>query len=136
MKYFLEFGFPDPISSYTFSNMKTPPKQEPAPHDDHITIPLSVRLPAKTAVKLYLYSERMNTSAGKLLASLLDDVLPAFETPSTDFKVKLRLPQVYKAMQQADLLNAVNQREVEDRLIKRTEPGGQLGRPAKSRSIE
>ena len=116
--------------------MRAPKEQQPETKDDQITIPLSVRLPAKVAYELYLYAERMNTSAGKMLGSLLQDVLPAFEHPPTDYKVKVRMPQVYNAMKQADLLTAVNQRELEERILKRTEPGGQLGRPAKTRSVE
>lgn len=96
-----------------------------------IAIPISIRLPAKEAFALYLIAEEMNTSAGKLLASLLEDVLPAFH--KKDESVKLRIPVVYKAMRGAGLLRAVNQRDLEDRLLKRTEPGGPMGRPPKSR---
>jgi hypothetical protein len=116
--------------------MKNIPDKEGPSASNIITVPLSVRLPVKTAVQLYLYAERMNISAGKLLASLLEDVFHSFEQHSKDFTVRLRMPQVYRAMEEADLLNAINKREVEDRLLKRTEPSGPMGRPSKSRSVK
>lgn len=94
-----------------------------------LAIPISIRLPAKTAYLLYLYAEQMNTSAGKLLSSLLEDVLPAFE--SGKFEVKLRVPQVYKAMENADLLGSVDPKELKERIFQRYEGTGPRGRPNK-----
>jgi hypothetical protein len=68
-------------------------------------IPVSVRLPGKMAYLLYLYAERMNTSPGKLLTSLLEDVLPAFTGGK---EVTLRVPKAYQVMQDANLLRSVN----------------------------
>lgn len=99
------------------------------PPIDDVAIPISLRLPAKTAHLLYLYSEEMSTSAGKLLSSLLEDILPAFE--SGKFEVKLRIPQVYKAMRHASLLRAVNPEELKQRLLQRYEGTGPRGRPKK-----
>jgi hypothetical protein len=100
--------------------------------DPAVTIPVSVRLPAKTAYLLYLYSERMNTSAGKLLTSLLEDTLPAF-TEAKKFEVTLRVPQVYQAMQRANLLTSVNPEELKERMLQRYEGTGPRGRPRKVR---
>jgi hypothetical protein len=100
--------------------------------DPALAIPVSVRLPAKTAFLLYLYAERMNTSAGKLLASLLEDTLPAF-TEGKKFEVTLRVPQVYQAMQHANLLTSVNAEELKKRMLQRYEGTGPRGRPRKVR---
>jgi hypothetical protein len=100
--------------------------------DPTLTIPVSVRLPARVAYLLYLYSERMNTSAGKLLTSLLEDALPAF-TEGKKFEVTLRVPQVYQAMQHANLLNPVNAEELKERMLQRYEGTGPRGRPRKVR---
>src|SRR5262249_47691529 len=96
------------------------------------TIPVSVRLPAKIAYLLYLYSERMNTSAGKLLTSLLEDTLPAF-TEAKKFEVTLRVPQVYQAMERANLLNSVNPEELKKGMLQRHDATGPRGRPRKVR---
>jgi hypothetical protein len=99
--------------------------------DPDVTVPVSVRLPAKVVCLLYLYAERMNTSMGKLLTSILEDTLPTFEKDSRDFKVTVRIPQVYRAMENAHLLSAVKIEELRERILKRTEPGGPMGRPPK-----
>ena len=115
------------------STAKTSEKnQTPVDDLDHdLTVPVSVRLPAKVAYLLYLYAERMNTSMGKLLTSILEDTLPTFEKDSRDFKVTVRIPQVYRAMEDAHLLNSVKTEELRERVLKRTEPGGLMGRPPK-----
>jgi hypothetical protein len=95
-------------------------------------IPVSVRLPAKLALLLYLYAERMNTSAGKVLASLLEDTLPVF-TDGENFGVTLRLPQVYQAMQRVNLLKSVDPEELKKRMVQRYEGTGPRGRPRKVR---
>jgi hypothetical protein len=77
----------------------------------------------------------MNTSIGKLLTSILEDTLPTFEKDSSDFKVTVRIPQVYRAMENAHLLNAVKIDELRERVLKRTEPGGPMGRPPRLRRI-
>jgi len=117
------------------SAAKTPEKIQPAADDfdSELTVPVSVRLPAKVAYLLYFYAERMNTSAAKLLTSILEDTLPTFEKDSKDFKVTVRIPQVYRAMENAQLLNSVKIEELRERVLKRTEPGGPMGRPPKGR---
>ena len=97
--------------------------------DPALTFPLSVRLSARQIYLLTLYAERMNTSTAKLLQSILDDVLPAFSSQPKDGMVRIRLPQVYKAMQDGDLLQAVNPQEIKRRLLNKGE--GELGRPKK-----
>jgi hypothetical protein len=97
-----------------------------------LAIPVSLRLPAKLALLLYLYAERMNTSAGKLLASLLEDTLPVFEEDEK-FEVTLRLPQVYQAMKRVNLLRSVNQEDLKQRILQRYEGTGPRGRPRKVR---
>jgi hypothetical protein len=98
--------------------------------DPALTIPISVRVPARVGFLLYLYAERMNTSSGKLLTSLLEDTLPAFKE-SKNFQVTLRVPQVYKAMENANLLQSVNVEDLKERVAKRAEAGGPMGRPRK-----
>jgi hypothetical protein len=105
---------------------------ETANLDPALAIPVSVRLSAKVALLLYLYAERMNTSAGKLLTSLLEDTLPAF-TEGKKFEVTLRMPQVYEAMQRANLLKPVNAEDIKKRMLQRYEGTGPRGRPRKVR---
>jgi hypothetical protein len=115
------------------STAKTSEKNQ-VPVDDldpDLTVPVSLRLPAKLAYLLFLYAERMNTSAAKLVTSILQDTLPTFEKDSKDFKVTVRIPQVYRAMENAQLLNPVKIEELRERVLKRTEPGGPMGRPPK-----
>jgi hypothetical protein len=95
--------------------------------DPALTIPVSIRVPARVAYLLYLYAERMNTSAGKLLTSLLEDTLPAFKE-SRNFQVTLRVPQVYRAMEHANLLQSVNPEELKKRVLQRAEGSGPRGR--------
>lgn len=102
--------------------------------EDIIAVPMSIRLPAKEAYLLYLYSEQMGTSSGKMLSSILEDVFPSFE--NGDHKISLRMAQVYNALKNAKLLTSVNEQHLKDRLLKRTDPGGELGRPPKSRKID
>jgi hypothetical protein len=98
--------------------------------DPAMTVPVSVRLPAKVAYLLQLYTERMNTSTGKFLNSLLEDVLPAFGKGDKDWPtVTLRLPQVYRAMENADLLQPVNTKDLKERMLTRGE--GPRGKPRK-----
>ena len=94
-------------------------------------VPVSVRLPGKLALLLYLYADRMNTSAGKLLASLLEDTLPTFE--SENFEVTLRLPQVYQAMERVNMLKSVDVEELKSRILHRFEGSGPRGSPRKIR---
>ncbi|MGA8658833.1 MAG: hypothetical protein WB586_22085 [Chthoniobacterales bacterium] len=100
--------------------------------DPALTIPVSVRVPARVAFQLYLYAARMNTSAGKLLTSLLEDTLPAFKE-SKNFEVTVRVPQVYRAMEHANLLMSVNPEELKERMLQRAEGSGPMGRPRKVR---
>lgn len=99
--------------------------------DKSITVPISVRIPASTAYLMYLYAGRMNTSFGKIAAAILEDALPAFQNEKREYMVKMRIPQVYHAMQDANLLHVVNEQDLRERVIKRTEPGGEIGRPRK-----
>jgi len=98
--------------------------------DPGLTVPVSVRLPAKLAYLLQLYTERMNTSSGKVVAAILEDALPAFSKRSKDsWTVTLRMPQVYHAMESANLLQSVNTRDLKERILTRGE--GPKGRPRK-----
>ena len=114
------------------SAAKTPEKIQPAADDfdPELTVPVSVRLPAKVAYLLYFYAERMNTSAAKLLTSILEDTLPTFKDDAS-FDVKVRISQVYRAMVNANLAQLVNSQELRERVLSRTEPGGPMGRPPK-----
>ena len=116
------------------STSKTAEEKQPGMTeiDPALTIPVSVRLPARVAFQLYLYAERMNTSAGKLLTSLLEDTLPAFKD-GKKFEVTLRVPQVYQAMERASLLNSVNPEELKERMLQRYKATGPRGRPRKVR---
>jgi hypothetical protein len=100
--------------------------------DPDLTVPVSVRLPAKVAYHLYLYAEQMNTSAAKLLTSILEDTLPTFEDDGS-FDIKVRISQVYRAMANAHLTQSVNSQELRERVLSRAEPGGPMGRPRKIR---
>ena len=116
--------------------MSTAKSADKEPEINDLDLPLgiavSVRLPAKTALRLYLYAERMNTSAGKLLTSLLEDTLPAF-AEGKKFDVTLRVPQVYQAMQHANLLKSVDPEDIKKRMLQRYEGAGPRGRPRKVR---
>ena len=116
------------------STTKTPERIQPAADDfdPEQTVPVSVRLPAKVAYHLYLYAEQMNTSAAKIVTSVLEDALPAFEHNHKN-DVRIRISQVYKAMYEAQLIMGVNEDDLRDRVLKRTEPGGPIGRPKKVR---
>jgi hypothetical protein len=61
---------------------KTPEKIQPAvdDFDPELTVPVSMRFPAKVAYLLYFYAERMNTSAAKLLTSILEEPCPRLRT--------------------------------------------------------
>jgi hypothetical protein len=102
--------------------------------EDTIAIPMSIRLPAKEAYLLHLYAEQMGTSSGKMLTSILEDALPSFE--DGEYKITLRMPQVYAAMRNAKLLHGVNEEYLKDRILKRADPGGDQGRPPKARRID
>lgn len=102
--------------------------------DGDVAVPMSFRLPVKVATLLYKYATEMNTSSGKFLATLLEDALPAFEDGEP--YITLRMVKVYQAMKGADLLRAVNTREIADRMLGRTDPNSeQQGRPAKKREV-
>jgi hypothetical protein len=118
------------------SASKTPVKIQPAvdDFDPELTVPVSVRLPAKVAYLLYFYAERMNTSAAKLLTSILEDTLPTFKDDAS-FDVKVRISQVYRAMVNANIAQPVNSQELRERVLSRTEPGGPIGRPPKRRVV-
>ena len=98
--------------------------------DPAVTFPLSIRLPARQLYLLTLYSERMNTSTAKVISSILDDVLPTFSSPPKEGMVRIRLPQVYRATQDGDLLQSVNPQDVKRRILHKGE--GELGRPKKT----
>jgi hypothetical protein len=97
--------------------------------DSSLTVPVSVRIPIKLAFQLQLYSERMNQSTGKIMTSILEDVLPAFSSDKPE--VKVRVPQVYRAMEDGSLLQSVNVRDLKERMLKRGE--GPIGRLKKSK---
>src|SRR5215469_18382082 len=94
-------------------------------NEDQVAVPVSVRLPAGVAYKLYLYAEQMGTSAGKMLTEILTDCFPAFDESKNE--VTLRVPQVYKAMSTAKLLRGVSENDLAERILKRSEPGGDMG---------
>jgi hypothetical protein len=103
--------------------------------DPAMTVPVSVRLPAKLAYLLQLYTERMNTSTGKVLTSILEDVLPVFSKGVKESTtVTLRLPQVYRAMEQADLWQPVNTKDLKERILTRGE--GPKGRPHRGKRLQ
>ena len=116
------------------STAKTSEKNETPVDDLHpdLTVPVSVRLPAKVAYHLYLYAEQMNTSAAKLLTSILEDTLPTFKDDGS-FDVKVRISQVYRAMANAHLTRSVNSQELRERVLSRAEAGKPMGRPEKAR---
>lgn len=95
--------------------------------DPNLTVPVSVRIPIRLAFQLQLYAERMNQSTGKIMTSILEDVLPAFNTGTA--QVTLRVPQVYRAMENGSLLQSVNVRDLKERILKRGE--GAVGRPSR-----
>jgi hypothetical protein len=86
--------------------------------DPLLTIPVSVRIPARLAYQLTLYSKQLNTSTGKIMASILEDVLPAF-TEGQSGGVRIRIAQAYIVMDGADLLQAVNVTDLKEALLKR-----------------
>lgn len=100
--------------------------------DPNQTVPISLRVPVKIAYLITLYSERMNTSTGKFLSSVLEDVMPAFSNPPKDGMVRIRIPSVYQAMQHGDLLQNVRPEDVKSRILHRGE-GQPTGRPTKRR---
>lgn len=93
--------------------------------DPSLTVPVSVRVPVRLAFLLQLYSERMNQSTGKIMTSILEDVLPSFGTDKPT--VTLRVPQVYRAMEAGSLLQSVNVRDLKERMLKRGEPKSKKG---------
>lgn len=97
--------------------------------DPNLTVPVSVRVPVRLAFQLHLYAERMNQSTGKIMTSLLEDVLPAFSTDKPE--VKLRVPQVYRAMEAGSLLQSVNVRDLKERMLRRC---GATGRTYKEKT--
>lgn len=64
------------------------------------------------------------------MTSILEDVLPAF-TKKDDFTVTLRVPQVYRAMENSNLLQSVNTADLKEKILKRGE--GPIGRPRKGK---
>jgi hypothetical protein len=116
------------MTTKTTTNEET--ELEISDFDPGLTVPVSVRLPAKLAYLLQLYTERMNISSGKFFTAILDDVLPAFSKASKNSPtVTLRLPQVYQALGAANLLQSVNTEDLKDRILTRGE--GPKGRPRK-----
>lgn len=90
-------------------------------------------MPAKVTFELYLYARGVGyPRAGRVLTSLLEDTRPAFKE-TKKFDVTLRVPQVYQAMQRANLLTSVNPEELKERMLQRYEGTGPRGRPRKVR---
>ena len=85
--------------------------------DSSLTIPVSVRIPARLAYLLTLYSKQLNQSTGKIMTSILEDVLPAFTEGQSG--VRIRIAQAYVVMDGADLLQAVNVADLKEALLKR-----------------
>jgi hypothetical protein len=98
---------------------------------EQITIPISVRLPAEQAFWLYLYGAQMNKSPGRLLADILEEILP-FESQKA---LELKVSKMYSYMKEQDFLRSVNEQDLQDKLFKRTVSGGKVGRPQKLRSL-
>jgi hypothetical protein len=124
---------PTGVKTPTLEGAKRTSMQDPSHSEATITVPISIRLPARHAYLLYLNARQMNTSAAKLLTLILEDVLPAFA--NEDSTVRLRSPQIYKLTKDVGLLKGVNADVLKNRILKRTEPGGNIGRPPKLRSV-
>jgi len=82
------------------------------------TATISMRIPAEQAYLLQFYADRMNSSTGKILNSILEDVLPTFRKGAPP-QVTIRIPQVYHAMENADLLYPVNTADLKERILSR-----------------
>ena len=80
-----------------------------------LTVAVSVRLPLELAVELNYYTERMNTSTGKVLTSMLEDILPSFKGEEH----QLRLAKAYMVMEKADLLYPADKDQIRERFEKR-----------------
>jgi hypothetical protein len=81
------------------------------------SVPVSIRLPWSVAYLLNLYAQELNLSAGKVLTSILEDVIPAFE--DKNYKEALRIPQVYHLMKEGNLLRFVDPYDFGERMERR-----------------
>jgi hypothetical protein len=72
---------------------------------------ISMRIPAEQAYLLQYYADRMNSSTGKILNPILEDVLPTFKKGAPP-QVTIRIPQVFHAMENADLLSYLGIRKL------------------------
>jgi len=78
------------------------------------TVPKTIRFPEQVAAQIDYVALRMNTTTGKLLLGILEDVLPMFLEGSE--RTELRQLKVYRAMRDNDLLTAVNWDELLERI--------------------
>lgn len=74
----------------------------------------------RTPISLNYYAEQLNTSTGKELTSLLEDILPAFKGED---ERQLRLPKAYRVMKDADLLNPADKDQIKERFEKQRKNG-------------
>ena len=77
------------------------------------TVPKTIRFPEQVAAQIDYLALRMNTTTGKLLLGILEDVLPMF---LEDRASELRQLKVYRAMRDNDLLTAVNWDELLEKI--------------------
>jgi hypothetical protein len=97
--------------------------------DKTLTFPLSARMSAQHILRLNILAAQMNTSTGKILTAILDDVLPLFDKED-EATVAPKLVKLYHAMRDAGLLKAVNTEDEKRKLLARGE-GQPRGRPRK-----
>jgi uncharacterized protein YjgD (DUF1641 family) len=97
--------------------------------DKTLTFPLSARLSAEQILRLNVITAQMNTSTGKFLSAILEDVLPLFDKGG-DAPVTIRLAKLYKVMKDTDMLQAINVENEKRKLLARGE-GQPRGRPRK-----
>lgn len=100
-----------------------------------IAVPVSIRVEASLVLKLYGYAEALGLSSGQLLNEILAQTFPVFEG-SEDFKAKLPIAHEYVWKKSEGYLRYVNWKELERKLLKRTVPGGPIGRPPKPRKTQ
>jgi hypothetical protein len=97
--------------------------------DKTLTFPLSARMSAQHILRLNILAAEMNTSTGKILTAILDDILPLFDKDE-ETSVSPKLVKLYRAMREADLLQTVNTEDEKRKLLARGE-GQPRGRPRK-----
>ena len=95
----------------------------------NLTFPASARLPAEQILQLDIIAEQMDTSTGKVLSTILEDILPLFD-PKNERASDLKIIQLYRAMRQIGILKSVNVEDKKRKLLGRG-PDRPRGRPKK-----